>query len=238
MGSDGTWASAYLELLRKDSSLCLPTLDLASISDFLGIPEKTLKSRRAYRDDVRKAEREIVSEHLGRLKAQSFQERESEAREKAAAKDGESPEEDLPLVLERYLEVYGETDDRLGAVKALQNEGIPITLDDVIAAMQEYPAFDRAMRRLWNEGNVESEDQLRRKAREGKQAPLALYLRGNMPGKYGHRVKVDVSVTHQLGDEDRHLVQDVKDRFLPVPKRRQESESEDVVEGEVVGAAT
>lgn len=224
-----SWSDDYLELLRKDSSLCVPVLDLASIADLLDIPEKTLKSRRAYRDDVRKAEREIVSEHLGRLKAQRLQEREGEEKEKAA-----EPEDDLPLVLERYLEVYAETDDRLKSVKALQDDGIPISLDDVIAAMQEYPAFDRAMHRLWSEGNIESEDQLRKKAREGKQAPLALYLRGNMPGKYGNRVKVDVAVTHQLGDEDRHLIKDIQDRYLPVTPLRQEPDSEDVVEGEEV----
>lgn len=230
-----SWSDEYLELIRKDSSLCLPTVDLPAIASILDVPEKTLRSRRAYRDDVRKAEREIVAEHLGRLKAQALQAREEGVGKTTHRKD-EPPEEDLPLALERYLELYAETDDRLAAVKALQEEGVPITLDDVFAAMREYPAFDRALRRLWHEGNIEAEDKLRGKAREGKVAALPLYLRGNMPEKYGNRVKVDVSVTHQLGDEDRHLVEGVKEKYLPAPRRRQSVE--DVVEGEVVGTSS
>jgi len=223
------WAFEYLELLRKDSSLCLPTVDLVTVASILGIPEKTLRSRRSYRDDVRKTEREIVAEHMGRLKAQAA----VRAREKDAPKgpEGNAENGDLPLALERYLELYAETDDRLAAVRALQEEGVPITLDDVFAAAREYPAFGRALERQWKEGHVEAEDKLRGKARKGQTAALPLYLRGNMPEKYGHKVKVDVAVTHQLGDEDRHLVEGVKERYLPPPRRRQ---PEEVVEGVVL----
>jgi hypothetical protein len=236
-----SWAEDYKRLLREDSALCVPVLDLESLAAQLDIPLETLKKRRRYRDDVRAAEREITAEHLGRLRAQAV------AGEARAARDVEEAEEDLdlPLPLERYLDVYRELDDRLEAVRQLQGEGIPIELDDVLQAMQQYPSFDRAMQRIWREGNVEAEDQLRRRARGGKSdAATREYLKGNMPEKYGNKLKVSVAVRHQLADENRELVTQIKGGILPPKSQRQVGEGktssngspspDDVIEGEVV----
>lgn len=227
-----SWAEDYKRLLREDSALCVPVLDLESLADQLDIPVETLKKRRRYRDDLRAAEREITAEHLGRMRAQAV------AGEARAARDVEeaAADLDLPLPLERYLDVYRELDDRLAAVRQLQDEGIPIELDDILQAMQQYPAFDRAMQRIWKEGNVEAEDKLRKRARGGKSdAAVRQYLQGNMPEKYGNRVRVDVNHRHQLADEHRELVAEIKGGILPPKGHSSRSlPAEDVVEGEVV----
>ena len=240
-----SWAEDYKRLLREDSALCVPVLDLESLAAQLDIPLETLRKRRRYRDDVRAAEREITAEHLGTMRALAVA---GEARSAQAAEEAEE-DGDLPLPLERYLDVYRELDDRLEAVRRLQDEGIPIELDDVLQAMQQYPAFDRAMQRIWREGNVEAEDKLRKRARSGKSdAAGRLYLQGNMPEKYGNKLKVNVDVRHQLADEHRELVTEIKGGILP-PKAqprgiggaprstlsdRLSSPLDDVVEGEVV----
>lgn len=239
-----SWAEDYKRLLREDSALCVPVLDLESLAAALDIPLETLRKRRRYRDDIRQAEREITAQHLGRLRAQAV------AGEARAAQAAEEEEEDLdlPLVLERYLDVYRELDDRLAAVRQLQDEGIPIELDDVLQAMQQYPAFDRAMQRIWREGVIEAEDKHRKRARLGKSdAATRMFLQGNMPEKYGNKVRVDVAVKHQLADEHRELVTEIKGGILPPRGQRSSprlsttptltpssSVAEDVVEGEVI----
>lgn len=229
-----SWAHDYLKLLEEDSTLCVPVLLLSDIAEHLNIPEKALRSRRAYRKDVRDREREIIAAHIGRMKAQAI-----ELGEREPEQEGE--EDDLPLALERYLEVYAEIDrnkegGRLQAIFQLQSEGITLELEDILRAMQEYPSFNRAMQRIWREGDVETEDSLRTAARMGRHEARAMYLKGNMPEKYGNKVKVQVDVTHQLKDEDRYLVEDAK-RYFPAPKRRYSPPAdEDVVEGVVVEA--
>lgn len=244
-----SWAEDYKRLLREDSALCIPVLDLESIAAQLDIPLETLRKRRRYRDDVRAAEREITAEHLGRLRAQAVA---GAARDASAAEEAEE-DLDLPLALERYLDVYRELDNRNAAVRQLQDEGIPIELDDVLQAMQQYPAFNRAMQKLWREGDIEAEDRLRYRARNGKSdAAVRQYLQGNMPEKYGNKVRVDVAVKHQLTDENRGLVTEIKGGILPPKSQphpssrgsldgpesyvmpRESVTSEDVIEGEVV----
>jgi hypothetical protein len=229
-----SWAEDYKRLLREDSALCVPVLDLESLSAALDLPLETLKKRRRYRDDIRAAEREITAEHLGRLRAAAVA---GEARAYQSAEEAEE-DLDLPLPLERYLDVYRDLDDRLAAVRQLQDEGIPIELDDVLQAMQQYPAFDRAMQRIWREGNVEAEDKLRKRARLGKSdASVRQYLQGNMPEKYGNKLKIEGVVKHQLADEHRELVTEIKGGILPPraqPSRGSSSAGEDIVEGEVV----
>lgn len=224
------WRAAYLEILREDAALCLPALDLQGIADRLDIPKKTLEvRRRSAPKEFREEERKIIAEHAGRLRAERF------AASFQPPEDVEKEEEgELPWALERYLELYQEHDDRMAAVRALQGEGIEISLDDVIQAMQQYPGFDRAMRELWEEGNVEAEDKLRRQARDGKMGAISMYLKGNKPEKYGNKVRVDVGVTHQLGDEDRLLVESIRENHIAAPKRKPlpEPPPEDVVEAE------
>jgi hypothetical protein len=228
-----SWSEAYLALLREDHSLCLPFLDLDRIADSLGVPAKTLKNRRAVRKDVRDAEAEIVGEHLGRLRAQ------------AVVEGGPgAAEEDLPFALERYLEVYAELDrsgqgGRQDAARQLQEEGIPISWQDIKEARRRFSAFDRALSDLWDEGNEAVEDKNRRKALEGSQAAISLYLKGNMPGKYGDKARIDhfVHQGHQLEDGDQGLVEDVKGRHFPRPRRQvPASVEDDVVEGEVLSS--
>lgn len=226
-----TWGEELLRAIREDSSLCLPGLALDTLSGLLDVPRETLESRLRYRDDLRRAIKAIQAEHLGRLRAEALTAQ--LAGEEVEKRDEE--EEDLPPALERYLEVYRETDDRLAAVRQMQTEGIAVELDDILQAMQQYPAFDRAMQRQWREGNVEAEDKLRGKARGGKDAALRMYLQGNMAEKYGTRVKVDVDVRHQLNDADRELVESVKAQIEP-PKRKISPDCPlgDIVEGEVL----
>lgn len=230
-----SWAEDYKRMLREDSALSVPVLDLETLADRLDIPLDVLKQRRRYRDDLRKAEREIAAEHLGRMRAQALA---GEARNTQVAEE-EEEDQDLPLALERYLDIYRELDDRMEAVRALQGEGIPIELDDVLQAMQQYPAFQRAMERIWREGNVEAEDRLRKRARGGKSdAAIRQYLQGNMPEKYGNRVRVDVNHRHQLDDGHRELVAEIKGGILP-PKGQSKAarstiQPEDVVEAEVL----
>lgn len=228
-----SWSESYIALLREDHTLCLPFLDLDRIADLLGVPAKTLKSRRAVRKDVRDAEAEIIAEHVGRLRAQNM-----------AEGGPEAAEEDLPFALERYLEVYAELDrtgagGRQDAVRQLQEEGIPICWQDIRDARRRHPAFDRALSDLWDEGNETVEDRNRRKAMDGNQSAISLYLKGNMPGKYGNKARIDhfVHQGHQLEDGDQGLVEDVKGRHFPRPRRQVPvSVEDDVVEGEVLSS--
>lgn len=229
-----SWSESYIALLREDHTLCLPFLDLDRIAELLGVPAKTLKSRRAVRKDVRDAEAEIIAEHMGRLRAQNV-----------AEGGPEAAEEDLPFALERYLEVYAELDrtgqgGRQDAVRMLQDEGIPISWQDIKEARRRYPAFDRALSDLWDEGNDVVEDRVRQSAMTGRSASdRALYLKANMPGKYGSKARIDhfVHQGHQLEDGDQGLVEDVKGRHFPRPRRQVPvSVEDDVVEGEVLSS--
>lgn len=226
------WRAAYLDLIREDAALCLPTLDLQAIADQLDIPKKTLQIRRHTAPaEFREAEKQIIAAHAGRLRAERF------AAGFEPPVDDKEAEEELPWLLERYLEVYQELDDRVGAVRQLQSEGIEITSDDVIQAMQQYPGFDRAMREIWAEGNLEAEDKLRQAARDGKMGAVSLYLKGNMPAKYGNKVRVEVAPMQQLGDEDRLLVDKIQEDHIAKQKRRRQAPVEDVIEGEILGVS-
>jgi hypothetical protein len=231
-----SWSDAYLAALEGDPSLHAPFLDLERIVERLrqagfDIPVATLRQRRAVRKDVRAAEAKIIGEHMGRLRAEA---------EMAAQEGQEPPEDDLPPALERYLAVYAEMDrtgsgGRLDAVRQLQAEGIEISWPDIVQARRQYPAFDRALVELWEEGPMQAEDSLRRDAVAGLPAARSMFLKGQMPEKYGNRVKVDVSVRHSMLEEgDERLVAEVKDRHFPRPRREVRSYEDDVVEGEVV----
>ena len=225
------WADDYLDELRKDHTLCLPQLDLAAIADRLCLPLVTLTARRKRNEALRAAEREVIAGHMGRLKAEA-------QRTGQPVLAGE--DEDLPPHLERYLQLYtdpaneGTYDQRFKALRALQNEGVPIEWADILAAQEELPAFKAAMERHWQEGHVEVEDTLREDARRGRNAARRMYLMAENPGKYGNRVKVEVDHRHQLVEGDEKLVAEVKGRIGTKP--RQLVSYEDVVEGEVVSS--
>lgn len=223
------WADDYLVELRKDHTLCLPQLDLPAIADRLCLPLQTLRVRRQRNETLRAAEREVIAEHMGRLKAEAL-------RTGQPVLTGE--DEDLPPYLERYLELYtdpaneGTYDQRFKALRALQNEGVPIEWDDILQAQAQIPAFKSAMDRHWQEGHIEVVDTLRSDARRGKNAARRMYLMAEDPAKYGNKVKVDVEHRHQLVEGDEKLVAEVKGRIGAKP--RQVVSYEDVVEGEVV----
>lgn len=223
-----TWSEAYLDELRKDHTLCLPQLDLAAIADRLCLPLQTLRVRRQRNEALRAAEREVIAEHMGRLKAEAL---------RAGQPVLTVEDEDLPPHLERYLELYTDPgsstyDQRFNALRALQNEGVPIEWDDILQAQAQIPAFKAAMDRHWQEGHVEAVDSLRTDARKGKAGARALYLRTEIPEVYGNRLKVDVEHRHQLVEGDEKLVAEVKGRIGAKPK--QIVSYEDVIEGEVV----
>lgn len=226
------WAAAYLALLREEPRLHTPFLDLEELARRLDVPVKTLRSRRAYRTDVREAEAQIIAEHAGRLRA---------AAEQLEPLGEETLHEDLPPVLERYLDVYADLDrsgsgGRLDAVARLQQEGFEISWLDVVRARRLYPAFDRALSELWDEGNVAVDDTLRQAARQGKNQARAMYLRGNIPEKYGNRLRVNVAHYdgERLDARDRQIVEDLKARHFPRAGRQRSpvSPDEDVIEGE------
>jgi hypothetical protein len=223
------WQEAYLDELRKDHTLCLPQLDLPAIADRLCLPLQTLRVRRQRNEALRAAEREVIAGHMGRLKAEA---------QRAGQPVLTGEDEDLPPHLERYLELYtdpgneGTYDQRFQALRALQNEGVPIEWSDILEAQETLPAFKAAMDRHWQEGHVEAVDSLRTDARKGKAGARALYLRSELPEKYGVRVKVEVDHRHQLVEGDEKLVAEVKGRIGAKP--RPAVSYEDVVEGEVV----
>jgi hypothetical protein len=223
------WADAYLAELRKDHTLCLPQLDLPALADRLSLPLATLRVRRQRNEALRAAEREIIAEHMGRLKAEAL-------RAGQPVLTGE--EEDLPPHLERYLALYtdpaneGTYDQRFKALRALQNEGVPIEWSDILAAQEQLPAFKAAMDRHWQEGHIEVEDTLRKDARKGTNAARRMYLMAENPSKYGNKVKVEVDHRHQLAEGDEKLVAEVKGRIGSKP--RPAVSYEDVVEGEVL----
>lgn len=223
------WAEDYLDELRKDHTLCLPQLDLPALADRLCLPLAILRARRQRNEALRAAEREVIAEHIGRLKAEAL-------RTSQPVLTGE--EEDLPPHLERYLALYtdlgneGTYDQRFKALRALQNEGVPIEWSDILEAQEILPAFKAAMDRHWQEGHVEAVDSLRTDARMGKAGARALYLKSEMPEKYGVRIKVDVDHRHQLVEGDEKLVAAVKGRIGA--KARPAVSYEDVIESEVV----
>lgn len=224
------WAEDYLDELRRDHTLCLPRLDLPALADRLSVPLAALRTRRQRNEALKAAERDIIAAHMGRLRAEAV-------REGRPVLTGE--EEDLPPHLERYLELYtdpaneGTYDQRFKALRALQNEGVPIEWSDILAAQEQLPAFKLAMDRHWSEGHIEAVDTLRIDARRGKAGARALYLRTEMPEKYGNKVRVDVNVNQQLAEGDERLVAEVKGQIGGKVRPRQ-LYVEDVVEGEVV----
>lgn len=225
------WRRDYVDELRRDHTLCLPRLDLAAVADRLQIPLKTLTVRRQRCEALRAAERDVVAEHVGRLKAEALV---------AGRPVLTVEEEDLPAHLERYLELYTDPrnpetyDQRFRALRALQDEGVPIEWSDILAAQEAHPAFRTAMERHWQEGHLEVEDTLRVEARMGRPAARKMYLQAEMPGKYGNKVKVEVDHhLHQLAPGDERLVEGVKEQIAGRPRPRQ-LYVEDVVEEEVV----
>lgn len=224
------WKKDYLEELRRDHTLCLPRLDLPALADRLSIPLRTLTNRRKRSEPLRAAERDVIAEHVGRLRAEAV-------RAGKPVLTGE--DEDLPAHLERYMELYtdpgceGTYDQRFKALRALQDEGVPIEWQDILDAMVSFPAFKAAMDRHWQEGHVDAEDSLRMDARKGKAGARALYLRSNMAEKYGNKVKVEVETSHRLDDADRRLVEEVKGQIGGRAKPR-EPYLLDVVESKAV----
>jgi hypothetical protein len=223
------WQEAYIEELRKDHTLCLPQLDLPAVADRLRLPLVTLRSRRQRNEALRAAEREVTAGHMGRLRAEAL----------LAGKPVLTGEdEDLPPHLERYLALYtdpgneGTYDQRFKALRALQDEGVPIEWSDILAAQEALPAFKAAMDRHWQEGHVEVEDTLREDARKGKNTARRMYLMAENPAKYGNKVKVEVDHRHQLVEGDEKLVAEVKGRIGTKP--RPAVSYGDVVDGEVI----
>jgi hypothetical protein len=223
------WQKDYIEELRKDHTLCLPQLDLPAIADRLCLPLVTLRARRQRNEALRAAEREVIAEHMGRLKAEALL---------AGQPVLTGEDEDLPPHLERYLALYTDPtyedtyDQRFRALRALQNEGVPIEWSDILAAQEILPAFKTAMERHWQEGHVEVEDTLRADARMGRNAARRMYLMAENPAKFGNKVKVEVDHRHQLVEGDEKLVAEVKGRIGAKP--RPAVSYEDVVEGEVL----
>lgn len=223
------WKREYIDLIRGDHSLVLPRVDLLAIAARLEIPPHTLRARRQRCDDLKAAEKEVIAEHVGRLRAEAV----------LGGQRVQTPEEeDLPPHLERYLELYADPasetyDQRIPSLRALQAEGIPIEWSDILAAQEEHPAFRAALEAHWREGNVEVVDTLRADARKGKGGARAMYLRAEEPGKYGNKVKVEVDHRYQLKPEDEGVVAEIRGQLGRRPKPVQLF-VEDVVEGEEV----
>lgn len=217
------FAEEYLALLRSD-----PGLTRQGIADRMGVKLSAIEHRLRFRADLREEEQKIRAAHAAQEALRKVQAGE------APPEDAPGLEEDIPLHLLRFLEIYAETDDRIETVKRMREEGFDVRWADVAAAMGQYPGFAAAMGELWDEGGIEAEDQLRKNARAGSRWAVKAYLAANMAGKYGPRLKVEVGVTHRLEPAHREMVEGIKKQFLAPPRLKSYVEDSDVVEGEVV----
>lgn len=153
-------------------------------------------------------------------------------------------EEPLEERFVKFLELYEATDDRLGTLRGLHEMGFDLTWEEVEAKLVEHEGFHKRFSALWKLGSLEIEDQLRRKAREGKTWAVPKYLAANFPEKYGARLRVDHkhSGVVRLEAGDQKLVDQERESFVCKWQRRAAAQiaaasapvSEQIVEGEVL----
>lgn len=194
----------YLELLERD-----PSRSPADLCAEIGIKKDTWRTFwRADKPEFRAAEDKIRERWRQAQKRLRDAERAAQGgdRPAPAAPEGEG----LDPRLARWLEVYEELDDRLGACRQLREEGIEITWEEVHEALDTNAEFQKRFAQLWGRGIVEAEDQRRRKARKGEKGELGAFLAAEMPKKYGPRVVVKhrFSGSVRLEPGDRQLVED------------------------------
>jgi hypothetical protein len=226
------WADDYLALIRE-----APDMKIPEAADRLGLAPATLRSRLSSAPKVRDEAREIRDLSAAREKLMGADPLRAERAEEGGI------EEDVPQHLLRFLELWTDPgspeapnpcfDNRVETGRRMRVEGIDHLWDDVEQAIQTYPGFARAYWSFWKEGDIEVEDQGRKRARAGKSdAAIRSYLAANMPGKYGAKVKIEQTVTHQLGAQDRKLIDGIRKQFMR-PMQLQASVEPEVVEGSV-----
>lgn len=202
-------AAAYLEALRYD-----PTLSREDLAERVGVSPFTVLGWRQNQAGFREAEREITNRH-------KFEQARVRVAKAVAIGDEDPIRTELPESLIRFLEVYEETDNRVETIRKLKDEGISISLTDLEDAITNQPAFRHRFAELWRLGDVEVEDQLRFKARKGKNVQaVSQYLKANMPKKYGERIRHIHEGGIQLLPEHDDLVKEQKDSFVKRYQRK------------------